>query len=231
MVGSPVNHEASYGDVLFLGLYGRTTQNQILCRIQKPPLLDLKIIRQYFFIMIRRLLFFALSCIGLMAGQLVAHPHVFVEPKAKLICAGRQLLRVEVEFQFDLMTSRGIIEAFDQNKNGRLDAHEIAVIRTKAIPGLAEYGFFTYLRLDGVAIQVRGTGADVRVHPNGKVSYLFVIPVGRTVAREVRFWFSDPTIFTAFDTKRANMILISAPAGASLGESRDPDALRIIARL
>jgi len=163
--------------------------------------------------------------------SLVAHPHVFVEPATRLVFSDRQLVRLEVEFLFDLMTSRGIVEAFDQNKNGRLDPPELNIIRTKAIPGLAAYGFFTQIRVDGQALPVRGTGADVKVHSGGKVSYLFTVPVGRTVSREVRFWFADPTIFTAFDIKCSRMRLVGSPAGARLAESRDADTLRIVARL
>lgn len=175
-------------------------------------------------------LFFVLA---ILAGTqtLASHPHVFVEPGARLVFSGRQLVRIDVDFLFDTMTSRGIIEAFDQNRNGRLDPAELAVIRTKAIPGLAEYGFFTQIRVDGAVLPIRGTGADVRLHAGGKVSYLFSIPVGRHVAREVRFWFADPTIFTAFDIKASRMSLAGAPAGAGLGESRDADTLRIVVRL
>lgn len=83
--------------------------------------------------------------------------------------------------------------------------------------------------MDGFSVRMAANNANVSVSPAGRVSYHFSIPVGRPVGRSVRFWFFDPSIFTAFDVKAANARLSGAPPGTVIRESRDPDMLRIVA--
>ena len=164
----------------------------------------------------------------LVAAPAAAHPHVFVTARAELVfdAAGR-VAAVRHVWQFDEAFSAYAMQGYDANNDGRITRAELAPLAQINVESLAEYGFFTWLAIDGVA-QTFGPATDYfdDVY-GGRLTLFFTLPLATPVAPRgpVVVDVFDPEYFVAIAFADDRPItLVDAPP-ACLATFRRPGAL------
>ncbi|MEJ8473140.1 DUF1007 family protein [Roseibium algae] len=88
-----------------------------------------------------------LTCLALVFGSLgaLAHPHVFVEARTKLVFndAG-EAVAVKHVFRFDDAFTAFAIQGFDKNGDGSYSREELAELTQVNIDSMADFGYFTF---------------------------------------------------------------------------------------
>ncbi|WGK68951.1 DUF1007 family protein [Candidatus Haliotispira prima] len=148
------------------------------------------------------------------AGQLMAHPHVFIAGTLapKVSPDGQYLVGTEVRWAFDQIYSSQMILDFDRDKNGKIDEAEKTVIYEEAFIHLAAIDYFLEIEpksQTGTQKIRPGTADDFRASiDDGKMVYQFYVPfVGGTAKgiqlggrKEFVIFLEDPEYFIAFDS-------------------------------
>lgn len=103
-----------------------------------------------------------LSVWGLMIGAWLsavspaqAHPHVFIDYQITLVHQGSQIRGFQLSWRVDQMNTSLIMEAFDTNRNGRLEPSEAAQVADNMRESMAEFAFFTELHLNKRRLPIR----------------------------------------------------------------------------
>jgi len=124
-----------------------------------------------------RLLLASVVLVSLGVGAVGAHPHVWIENKARLEVADGHLAAIHHHWIFDTFFGDFVINEFDTDWSGSFDEDEIAAIRDEAFIALAEFSFLTHLRVDGETRrfdEVEGFEAAIE---DGLVVYRFTVPL------------------------------------------------------
>ena len=85
-----------------------------------------------------------------------AHPHVWILANAELALRDGQIERLRLTWTFDDMYSALVVEDFDSNGDGALDADELAILAKESRASLKDYSFFTRFLVDGQRLEVAG---------------------------------------------------------------------------
>lgn len=120
------------------------------------------------------------------AGPARAHPHVFINNIVTFVFEAERVTGLRLEWQFDEVFSATLIQDFDRDGNGRFDESEVAEIQENAFSNLRDYGYFTYLWLEGRPFPVTAV-EDFHASLDGeRVAYSFLVPLPEPVdPREV----------------------------------------------
>lgn len=87
----------------------------------------------------------ALILFALMIAGALAHPHVFVEARSKLIFDDQgQAVAVKHVFRFDDAFTAFAIQGFDTNQDGIYSREELAELAKVNVESMADYGYFTF---------------------------------------------------------------------------------------
>ena len=78
-----------------------------------------------------------------------AHPHVWVTAKAQLVYQDGKLVGVRDTRSFDPEYTAFVTQGLDANKDGRLAPDELAGLAAENTANLAEFGYFTKLKVGG----------------------------------------------------------------------------------
>ncbi|MCC0808364.1 DUF1007 family protein [Methylobacterium sp. W2] len=164
------------------------------------------------------------------AAPASAHPHVWVTSKAEIDYGeGGKVTGIRHAWTFDASYSASAIQGLDANGDGTVSPDELAGLATDNTAGLAEFAYFTKLKIGGKE-QVFADPVEPRMRLDGdKLILSFLLPLkapvaqGRAVAAlEV----ADPTYFVSFslsedaDTAR----LVGSPAGCAATITRPKPA-------
>ncbi|MBW2088943.1 MAG: DUF1007 family protein [Deltaproteobacteria bacterium] len=135
-----------------------------------------------------------------MGSDVMAHPHVFIVQRLKIVFDNQGLAGFEVEWHFDEMFSNMIAMDFDQNKNSILEPAEVLVVKEKAFSYIAEYDYFIFVKINGQSFKVKWFKNFNAVLKNGKLSYHFFVPChvkANPLFKQVVIATYDPTYYTA----------------------------------
>ena len=127
-----------------------------------------------------------------------AHPHVWIETRAAFDFDHAKLVAVDVDWLFDEMFSAQLIEDFDKGKKGHFDAADIAELQSQVLPGYADFGYYTHVRLDGKEQKIARTGNFQASLENGQVRFRFTAYLPSPLdpaAHKVDAGFYDETFF------------------------------------
>ncbi|WP_282047075.1 DUF1007 family protein [Roseibium album] len=87
----------------------------------------------------------ALVMLLLAVGSVLAHPHVFVEARSKLMFDDQgQAVAIKHVFRFDDAFTAFAIQGFDTNQDGVYSREELAELAKVNIESMADFGFFTF---------------------------------------------------------------------------------------
>ncbi|MGE0769153.1 MAG: DUF1007 family protein [Hyphomicrobiaceae bacterium] len=83
-----------------------------------------------------------------------AHPHVWVTARTALIYHNGAIVGLRHEWTFDQYYTEMAIEGLDKNNDGKYTREELAELAKINVEALKEFGYFTYPKLAGVALEV-----------------------------------------------------------------------------
>lgn len=151
-------------------------------------------------------------------GTASAHPHVFIEAKAKVLFDKGTFTGVQHRWTFDEFYTATAIEGLDANKDGVYDRQELAELAKVNIDGLKEFNFFTYPTVGGKELKV-GDAKDYWLeHKDGILTLVFTLPFAEPVptgAKDFRLGVADPTFFIGFDWAKSDAVTLGEGAPAS----------------
>lgn len=91
-----------------------------------------------------------------------AHPHVWVGTKSEFVFEDGKLAGLRYTWVFDEMYTSTATEGLDTNKDGQLDASELAELLKVNVEGLKEFQYFTEAHLFGKPVTF-GDAKDARL--------------------------------------------------------------------
>ena len=120
-----------------------------------------------------------------------AHPHVWILANAVLALRDGQIERLRLTWTFDDMYSALVVEDFDGNGDGALDAAELATLAEESRGSLKDFSFFTRFLVEDRRLEVPAV-AGLRAEMAGELlRYHLDIPLPTPVdPRRQTFAFS-----------------------------------------
>ena len=173
----------------------------------------------------------ALAASAALARPAEAHPHVWVTTKAEIAYGeGGRVTGIRNAWTFDAAYSAFVVQGLDANGDGVFSPEELSTLARENTANLAEFGYFTKLKVAGKEQPFADPTEPRMVMAAGKLTLTFLLPLKTTAAQgrgvaAVEVY--DPTYFVAFglseDADAAR--LTGAPPGcaASLNRAK-PDA-------
>lgn len=146
-----------------------------------------------------RLLLLAAAC-GLATGA-QAHPHVWVTANAQIVYADGKVTGVRHAWAFDPEYSAFVTQGLDANKDGKLTPDEFASLAATNTENLAEFGYFTKLKVAGKEQAFADPKEPAMRMEGNTLTLSFLLPLktpaapGRGVAAMEVY---DPTYFVSF---------------------------------
>ncbi|KQS50431.1 ABC transporter substrate-binding protein [Methylobacterium sp. Leaf361] len=165
------------------------------------------------------------AALGCAASAASAHPHVWVTAKAQLVYADGKLVGVRDTWSFDPEYTAFVTQGLDTNKDGKLSPEELAGLAAENTANLAEFGYFTKLKVGGKE-QAFGDPKEPAAHMDDRALVMtFLLPLktpvqqGRGVATLEVY---DPTYFVAFSFAEGAdaATLAGAPQGCAATVTR-----------
>ena len=142
----------------------------------------------------------------------LAHPHVFIEARTKILYDKENFTGVEHRWTFDEFYTQTAIEGLDVNKDGVYDRQELAELAKVNIEGLKEFAYFTYPKLAGKDVAFGEVTDYWLEHKDGALTLVFTLPFAAQVpanAPDFKLGVADPTFFIGFDWAKEGAVSFS----------------------
>jgi ABC-type uncharacterized transport system substrate-binding protein len=121
-----------------------------------------------------RLLLSASATIG--AGSLAwAHPDIRIDDRVIFLFDGARIVAIEESWTFDPDYSQSLLDDYDADHDGRISPPESRAMGEHILPNLAEFSYFTYVRVDGRDLTPLPPRDFVATADGGRVTFSFVI--------------------------------------------------------
>lgn len=144
-------------------------------------------------------------------GTALAHPHVMIDAHAVVEFKEGKIASLFMGWKFDPVYSSTIFKDFDKNKDGKLDAAEMATIETEAFSDTKPTSYLTYPRVNGTPVTGL-TAVDFKVlGVKGALIYVFRLPLPAPVdPRKAAFSFStyEETYYVDIDFPEDKAIVL-----------------------
>jgi ABC-type uncharacterized transport system substrate-binding protein len=156
-----------------------------------------------FFYITGRLISFGLligGVLNLNGQKLYAHPHVFIVQRINLVFDDQGLAGFKMRWGFDEMFSSMIAGDYDRNRNGRFESEEVQTVKKIAFNYIANYNYFTFIKIDGKPFEVKYIKDFVAILENNKLIYEFLVPCHVAAIdrfKEIIVATYDPSYYTA----------------------------------
>jgi ABC-type uncharacterized transport system substrate-binding protein len=176
----------------------------------------------------------ALAPVLLLAGEVdpaAAHPHVWITGVTTFVFEDRQLVALRHRWTFDEFFGSFVIEEHDLDGDGRFDSAETAALREGAFDNLAEFDYFTHLRIDGDAWRLREIESFAARIEDGVLIYEFTLSLPQPVdpgAADLALGVYDPEYYVELLLDEHDPVRFAGlPSGACTFDIRE-DAERPI---
>ena len=143
-----------------------------------------------------------------------AHPHVFITPKATLITNDHFVSQINVEWEFDAMSSSLFLESVSSNT---AEIWNLVFPETQLLANggqTARTGYYAYIEIDGRVINDLIPTDFTADFADGILRCRFTLNINQTVGNAMKLGFSDPTTYNDFDIQRGNFQIL-AQSGAT----------------
>lgn len=133
-----------------------------------------------------------------------AHPHIFVTPKATFILNDHFVSQIDVEWDFDDMSSALFLESCGSNTTEirnlvfpetQLLANGSQVVRTS---------YYTTVEIDGTPVNNLIPSNFKAEFVNGNLHCHFTLNINQPIGSTMKIGFNDPTIYNDFDVQKGN---------------------------
>lgn len=133
-----------------------------------------------------------------------AHPHVFITPKATVVMNNHSVSQINVEWDFDAMSSALFLESCGSNPD---EIWNTVFPQTQVLTDgsqSARSGYYTNVEIDGVPID-NLTPANFNVsYVDGSLHCQFTLNINQNINNTLKIWFNDPSMNDAFDVQQGN---------------------------
>ena len=157
----------------------------------------------------------ALTC----AGPALAHPHVFVVVTSQVLFdAQGRVSGVRHSWTFDDMYSAFVTTGASEDGKP-VSAEQLQPLAEQNVSDLAEYGYFTLVKVPGQKIEfAKPQAIAMREDDKKLVTLTFTLPLKQPVKADKAFTLQvyDPTYFVSFDFAKDGVAMTGAPSGCSV---------------
>lgn len=115
------------------------------------------------------------------ASSASAHPHVWIDAKAKVIFKKGKITAIRMHWTFDPLFTMLVMGEHDKDKSKSFNKAEAADIQKNAFSNLKDYSYFTHLRLDGKPAKVSRVSGFKPSFVGGKLVYEFTVLLDKPV--------------------------------------------------
>jgi ABC-type uncharacterized transport system substrate-binding protein len=122
----------------------------------------------------------AALCLAAMTAPAAAHPHVFIDYAATVLCQNDKVVGVRLAWTFDEMYSASLYQDYTSHPNGPLTPADIAKLNKEAFQDAAEEHFFTDIVFNGKALPVTRATDFSASYDGRKMTYRFTVPLDLT---------------------------------------------------
>lgn len=143
-----------------------------------------------------------------------AHPHVFITPKATLITNDHFVSQINVDWEFDAMSSSLFLESAGSNT---AEIWNLVFPETQLLANgeqTTRTGYYTYVEIDGRVMNDLIPTDFTADFVDGSLHCRFTLNINQTVGNTLKIGFSDPTAYNDFDIQRGNFHIL-AQSGAT----------------
>lgn len=157
---------------------------------------------------------FVFLCIAFISSPAQAHPHVFIAPKATLIMNDHLVSQINVEWDFDDMSSALFFEIYGSNP---AEIWNLVFPENQLLPNggqVPRTSYYTTVEIDGIPIANLIPAYFTANFVNGSLHCQFTLYINQNVGNTIKIWFEDPTTYNAFDIQIGNFQLVDQ-SGAS----------------
>jgi tRNA threonylcarbamoyladenosine biosynthesis protein TsaE len=164
--------------------------------------------------------------LALTPGVALAHPHVMIDAHAVVEFKEGRIVSLFMGWKLDPVYSSTIFKDFDKNKDGKLDAADMATIETEAFSDTKPTSYLTYPKVNG--IPASGLSAvDFKVlGVKGALIYVFRLPLPEPVdPRKAAFSFStyEETYYIDIDFPEDKAIVLQGSGSDGCKAVMAPD--------
>lgn len=140
---------------------------------------------------------------ALMAGEAVAHPHVWITSRSDAVFndAGR-MTAVNVEWTFDEYYSVTAVEGLDTNGNGTYEPDELKGLVAENIKELKPYRYFTQVTSDKSPVEYGDVTEFGSYMKDGTLTMFFRLPLAKPLdprASKIEYRMYDPEFYIAIE--------------------------------
>jgi len=174
----------------------------------------------------------ALACGLLWARPAAAHPHAWIDLKTAILFNDEsQVSGLRVQWTFDEFYTLYAIEEFDADGDGQPDDDKLWELAVVNLESLAEYDYFTYLKVDGVQAAYAEVTEYETYMDGERLVLIFTVDLlvpADPRAHAVSYTVYDPTYYieVTHAARSEEPIRIEGPAPKGCGfalEYPDPD--------
>jgi ABC-type uncharacterized transport system substrate-binding protein len=161
-------------------------------------------------------LLFAAFLLFLFPQTSFPHPHAFIDNKLTMVFDDDGFAGIRVEWVFDEFFSTMVASDYDKNHNNKLENSEITAIKKGAFDNLANFRYFTVIKINGKSFKVKYVRDFSAVMEEGKLIYEFFIPChvrGASTFKEVVISQYDPTYYTDMSLDEGQSVVIEGNPG------------------
>lgn len=150
-----------------------------------------------------------------------AHPHVWIDTRATLrFDEQSRLAALVTEWIFDEVYASFVIEDLEKDADGGVAPETLQPLADQNVRELAEWGYFTVLKVDGGRIKPGPAEGAAMRYADGRLTLSFVLPLPEPIdprRREIAFSIFDPTFYIEIVPAERDPVLIegAAPPGCA----------------
>ncbi len=164
----------------------------------------------------------ALPILACLSAPALSHPHVFVEMQNQiLLTPDGKIKGMSFAWSFDDAYAAVALEGMDADGDGKYSSEELKQLTEENLSSIADYGYFTTIRQNGMKLALGNIGASSQTFENGKLRLSFELflqqpadpKVGEVVLKNY-----DSEFFIAFDYAKSDPVKLSGtlPVGCKL---------------
>jgi ABC-type uncharacterized transport system substrate-binding protein len=122
-------------------------------------------------------------CLAGTAIPAAAHPHVFIDYAATILCRGDKIVGVRIAWTFDEMYSASLYHDYTGQPKGKLAPADIVKLRDEAFKDSAEEHYFTDIVWNGKPLLVAKVTDFDASYDGRRMTYRFTVPLEVVPAR------------------------------------------------
>ena len=158
---------------------------------------------------------------GLVASTIVAgaHPHVFVEANIEILRNDEgKFVELRQVWRFDELFSATITIDYDENGNGKVDPDELKKVTDIVKESIAEYDFYTAIRIDNKPVEFYEPDELKAYFENGQMIMLLAVEPSAPYDFSngpMKVSASDTSYYVAFDFGDENITVAGNSSGCT----------------